>query len=110
MKYPIFRHLSKNSSNEGTVRKNKGVRNVGFRHCDWSCRMTQSIGIDQAKTVGDLHELYGTANGQPNGERTMDLLNNNAGRQLGQTGGSCTSMCATQYFKGKLFDTNGQTW
>lgn len=52
-----------------------------YRHCYWSCRMTQEIGAETAKIIGDLHEACGA---NPVGETDMDLWNNAIGRQKGR--------------------------
>ncbi len=50
-----------------------------FRHTYWSYRMTEALGPDAAKRYGDAHEI--TVRG-PDGDRLMDLYNNNLGRRL----------------------------
>ena len=50
-----------------------------FRHTYWSYRMTEDVGPDAAKRFGDAHEI--TEPG-PDGDRLMDLYNNNLGRRL----------------------------
>ena len=52
-----------------------------FKHCYWSCRMTQMVGGATAKCIGDIHEECGTDFGSPSSN--MDLHNNNIGRLLG---------------------------
>jgi RHS repeat-associated protein len=79
-----------------------------FRHCDWSCRMTESIGIDNAKLVGDLHEAIGDAKGQPSAERVMDLSNNETGRLVGQTRQGCFIGCMNAYKSGILVGPGGE--
>jgi peptidoglycan hydrolase-like protein with peptidoglycan-binding domain len=49
-----------------------------FRHALWSYKMTKELGEGAAKRVGDSHER----NDRPDGERLMDLLNNEVGRRL----------------------------
>lgn len=51
-----------------------------YRHCFWSCRMTQEIGEGQAEEVGNIHEQYGD---NPVGEDSMDRSNNASGRAAG---------------------------
>lgn len=51
-----------------------------YRHCYWSCRMTQELGRYKAKKIGDLHEACGQ---NPAGESDMDLWNNAVGRLIG---------------------------
>ena len=70
-----------------------------FRHCHWSCRMTRVIGVDQARMVGDLHEVCGR---NPEAERVMDLNNNAAGRVLGSGSGNCRALCLEGVTDGTL--------
>lgn len=63
-----------------------------FRHCFWSCRMTQEIGEEQAEEVGDIHERC--ARNQPPREENMDRHNNAVGRILGADANTdCSAMC-----------------
>ena len=61
--------------------------------------MTQEIGEDQAKDVGDIHEECEL--GQPLGEKKMDLLNNAHGRN-GGIGGDCLGYCQNLLNNGTL--------
>ncbi len=81
-----------------------------FRHCLWSCLMAQSIGADQAKIVGDIHEDNGNKGGQPTPEEQMDRSNNSVGRQCGQEKDqlSCAARCRLQYYRGNLFGLGGK--
>lgn len=63
-----------------------------FRHALWNHRMTQEIGKSEAKKFGDAHEVgnlwkgtYGKINA---GSSSMDLFNNNVGRNLKPIPGS----------------------
>lgn len=51
-----------------------------FRHCYFTCRLTQEIGLDQALEAGDIHEscFY---EGRASAE--MDLHNNRVGGEIG---------------------------
>jgi hypothetical protein len=49
-----------------------------FRHALWAYKMAKDIGDDGARRFGDAHER----DGQPDGERLMDLYNNAVGREL----------------------------
>jgi len=49
-----------------------------FRHALWAYKMTKEIGDGAARAFGDAHER----DGQPDGERLMDLYNNAIGREL----------------------------
>jgi hypothetical protein len=50
-----------------------------YRHALWSHIMTQSMGADTAKTYTDTYERWRP---NPDGERYMDLYNNQVGRSL----------------------------
>ena len=50
-----------------------------FRHAYWSFRMTQEIGVTEAKKFGDAHERESE---QPLDQQLMDLFNNHQGRVL----------------------------
>ncbi len=50
-----------------------------FRHIYWSYRMTEKLGPDAAKKFADGHEITDPT---PDGDRLMDLFNNNLGRRL----------------------------
>ena len=50
-----------------------------FRHIYWSYRMTEDVGPDAAKRFADAHEITVPT---PDGDRLMDLFNNNLGRRL----------------------------
>jgi hypothetical protein len=50
-----------------------------FRHIYWNYRMTEKLGPDAAKRFGDGHEITVPT---PDGDRLMDLFNNNLGRRL----------------------------
>jgi hypothetical protein len=73
-----------------------------FRHCYWSCRMTQEIGADQASTVGTVHEDCG---GGPAAETAMDMFNNAIGISVGMAAGStlasdCRDGCLYEVLSG----------
>ena len=62
-----------------------------FRHAYWSFRMAQLVGPENAKLIGDGHEVRPkvwyekfslAVSGQKPGELLMDLFNNHMGRQL----------------------------
>eukprot|EP00956_Cyclotella_meneghiniana_P032201 scaffold87397_cov70-Cyclotella_meneghiniana.AAC.12 len=66
-----------------------------FRHCYFSCRLTQEIGLEQALEAGDIHEscfFHGSDS------KNMDLRNNRVGAIIGdQSNGNseCDSGCKT---------------
>ena len=66
-----------------------------FRHCYWSCRMTQELGITTAKTVGDIHEECGD-------NKFMDYNNNLVGRTYGMSGTDCRIACQGAIRNGPL--------
>ena len=63
-----------------------------FRHCYWSCCMTNAIGAEAAKSFGDGHEEW---DGNPQCEKNMDLFNNAMGITLarGNPGKDCKLLC-----------------
>jgi RHS repeat-associated protein len=63
-----------------------------FRHCYWSCRMSQELGPTVAGRIGDVHEECG---GGPAIEDAMDSFNNAYGRALGVPGSDCRTGCLT---------------
>jgi len=72
-----------------------------FRHCYWSCRMTQEMTAHIAKTIGTIHEDCTPNN--PAGERAMDEFNNAVGRRLGsKRGTNCKSACSRALRDGEL--------
>ncbi|MDR0703611.1 MAG: hypothetical protein LBF88_01340 [Planctomycetaceae bacterium] len=88
------RNLATEALNEAATCGLPGLHNGAadaFRHCYWSCRMTQKIGITNAKKVGDIHEECGAG---PPGETAMDLANNAVGRTIGATTHTATD-CKT---------------
>ena len=71
-----------------------------FRHCFWSCRMAQEIGVSDAKQVGDIHE---DCNPNPAAERAMDLYNNAKGISFGDNGSTdCKDACLNAACDGTL--------
>ena len=78
----------------------------GFRHCYWSCIMAIRMGVEQAKLVGDTHEEYGTKNGQPKMEETMDLHNNSIGRTCSRSAKNkrdCEKQCKDKVKDGDIW-------
>jgi RHS repeat-associated protein len=57
-----------------------------FRHCYWSCRLTCTLGADDAKKVTDCHEKHDATNTPLC--RAMDEFNNAFGRYYGFLPGS----------------------
>eukprot|EP01084_Bolivina_argentea_P136596 240563_1 len=67
-----------------------------FRHCYWSCRMAESIGVGQAKEVGDIHEEHAQSGDNPcldDLEKKMDYKNNAYGRNVAAEKKNCRSTC-----------------
>jgi RHS repeat-associated protein len=58
-----------------------------YRHCVWSCLMRQSIGREDAKKIGDLHEDYSE------NPSCTDRFNNGIGRDLGALADDCLDDC-----------------
>ena len=69
------------AQNSGLPGAHNGPQDA-YRHCTWSCLMAQRIGTDQARLIGDNHEVWGASNPA---ENQMDLFNNRIGRELGST-------------------------
>jgi hypothetical protein len=80
-----------------------------YRHCLWSCLMTQKFGAGMAKEFGDAHE--GGLDQDPD-ESVMDQYNNREGRALGDSnpGTDCKTLCQDAVITGQLrsFSPNGQ--
>ncbi len=72
-----------------------------WRHCYWSCRMTQVIGEEDAADIGEIHEKHGA---NPTAERMMDTWNNEEGRKCS---GDCDTACQTKLDTGKLWVLSG---
>jgi hypothetical protein len=72
-----------------------------YRHCIWSCRLTQDIGRKEAALIGRNHETISTTNSRA--ARSMDAHNNWVGRECGDIrGGDCTTFCRLRLHQGKL--------
>ena len=67
--------------------------------------MTERIGVEQAKLVGDTHEAYTPPQFYDPQEEMMDFANNAAGRDCGllNDSKSCEQRCLDKYNQGKLF-------
>jgi hypothetical protein len=75
-----------------------------FRHCFWSCRMTQELGAARAEQFGTAHENSG-----PSAipfDNQMDLHDNAVGRSLG-TPGDCDAQCRAALAAGNLRTIRG---
>ncbi len=70
-----------------------------YRHCVWSCKMTQKICKKDADLIGKIHEEYGN---NSDGEMTMDLHNNNEGIKIGESGKDCEKECMKAVSNGTL--------
>jgi hypothetical protein len=86
------------TQNSGLSGINNGEADA-YRHCYWSCSMAQEIGSENAKLVGDIHELCG--HGPPD-EDAMDYNNNSIGRRLGRLGANCPTACFSAVKYGTL--------
>ncbi len=81
-----------------------------YRHCVWSCLMTQRMGPDRARMIGDIHEAANTrVENQPVSEDVMDTTNNAVGQQCGQqrNGKPCSERCMDAYKSCRLFGPGG---
>lgn len=54
-----------------------------FRHAYWNYEMTKAFGADRARNFSNAYEI---SHPNPEGERRMDLYNNQIGRELAQAG------------------------
>ncbi len=75
-----------------------------FRHCYWSCRMTEELGPEIAKRIADIHEFC-ARHVQPVAEEAMDQFNNKMGREFGQAvgrTGNCRERCEKAIREGRL--------
>jgi RHS repeat-associated protein len=83
-----------------------------YRHCLRSCRMTEALGVEQAKAIADEHENAGERSGQRPDERQMDEANNDAGRncaiQPEKKKRSCDDKCMQLLMDGGLFGLGGK--
>lgn len=65
-----------------------------YRHCVWSCLMTNHIGATKAKIAGDIHEVANKIAGtQNNKDKAMDYCNNAIGRNIAKSKGTCQDKC-----------------
>ena len=82
-----------------------------YRHCLWSCRMTQAFGAAKAQVIGDEQENQDV--GQPPWERAMDLANNAAGRACAPKSDrvgkrrDCADTCMELLRNGQLYGPYG---
>ena len=78
-----------------------------FRHCFWSCTMTQYLGEEVAESVGRQHEKAGNRHGQPKAEEQMDSANNLAGRTAALScpkgTRNCWDLCNDLYNQHQLY-------
>lgn len=76
-----------------------------YRHAFWQAILAEAYGISYAREWGDAHEL--TSSGV---DKSMDLLNNNIGRNLG------ASIGGNQYIEARISSalltkiSNGELW
>jgi hypothetical protein len=72
--------------------------------------MTQDLGADNAKAVGDAHEKNNNEDGQPKQEEQMDQANNAVGRACGQQPNdrSCADRCMDALLHGQLYGLGGK--
>ena len=89
--------------------RHNGVRDA-WRHCYWSCRMSQELGPEEASLITTLHEDCTPQN--PANERAMDEANNLTGIVLGmrQPPVSCHDACTDKVNEGGLTYLPEGTW
>ena len=78
-----------------------------YRHCVWTCLMTESIGADQARVIANIHEKAGNDRGQPSYEYNMDIFNNEVGMKCGvdrskRHGTTCKEKCMSALKNNRL--------
>ena len=79
-----------------------------FRHCVWSCMMTQSIGASAAMWLGSVHEAVNILfQNQSSADSNMDIMNNGMGVLLGEKPGNCQIKCIKALCGGRLFGSGG---
>lgn len=85
-----------------------------WRHCYWMCLMARNgwVGPDNARSIGRCHENAGDRNGQPPGERDMDLHNNDVGISIGSakpkpSREGCATGCDEAVKDGRLITSPG---
>jgi RHS repeat-associated protein len=76
-----------------------------FRHCLWSCLLTEKLGEKKARWITNNHEHTGNQTGQPVKEYEMDLMNNFQGRKAGTSACKkpCKDKCMDLLMSGQLF-------
>jgi RHS repeat-associated protein len=81
-----------------------------FRHCYWTCMMTDAMGPGDALIVGEIHEACQDINTPE--DREMDLYNNFVGAYLSlHTPGECKTSCLIFTYMGYLKTIgNIETW
>jgi RHS repeat-associated protein len=91
---------------------NDGLQDA-YRHCLWSCRLTQELNATAAQLITDEHENAGERQGDPGWRKAMDLANNAAGRACaGKTDREgkrrdCADTCWELLWKGGLYGPGG---
>ncbi|MCX5727194.1 MAG: hypothetical protein NT030_08575 [Candidatus Saganbacteria bacterium] len=78
-----------------------------FRHCVWSCKMTQALGPETAATIGAVHEVCSP--NSSNGE--MDNHNNMIGISLGKNPDTnCVNACSDAISDGDVIIMPPDQW
>lgn len=71
-----------------------------FRHCYWSCRLSQNLSAADAETVTDTHEQCSV---NDMNDHKMDFHNNRKGHDAGaRSGTDCKEECLTLLSVGQL--------
>jgi len=106
-------HAERSAAKREPAGRHNGPQDA-LRHCTWSCLMSEALGPEQAKAIGDEHENAGDRSGQqPFPERQMDDANNGAGRCVAQPFDepgpkkSCIDKCSDLLRNGLLFGLGG---
>lgn len=81
-----------------------------FRHCLWSCQMTQNIGLTSSVKMGLIYEESGNRAGQTRLQEQMDMANNLQGNICGlqNNNKSCFQRCYERLDDCKLVGLNGK--
>src|SRR5262249_43805479 len=78
-----------------------------YRHCYWSCRLTQVLGGVKAYIIWSIHEICDPL--QSNQSRDMDIANNVMGMSIGVVNRDCDTECRDLLGQGKLTIINHPT-
>jgi hypothetical protein len=103
-----FNMNAKKATEEANKRFGRNTLHNGsgdaFRHCYWSAMNARDAGIKKARAFGEAHEDW---LGNPEGEKKMDLHNNEVGFDIGGKAPGASDrylavMCVQAWASGKL--------